>query len=361
MTEGSSPVVPDTQLPDVSIIIVNHNGRRFLPVCLGSLKLLDYPGEKLEVIVVDNASTDDSVAYTQKEFPGVKILSLDKNYGFCKPNNDGAKAAAGQYLVILNNDTEVNREWLKELLAPALADKDVVSCACKMLYYDRRDIVNTTGGKITIIGGGFYRGYGDKDGALYDQPGYTSFGCGAGVLVRKDFFLEAGGFDEDYFAACEEHDLGWRAWLYGYKVAYVPAAVMYHMESGTFGSRSNADPTKVFLNTRNRLFNMLKNLDGCNVVRSKFISFGFNFYRLSAYLFNGNFRAAGAICRAYFDFALNVGKMLSKRRAVQRKRRRSDEELYKLGVIATLKESLAEERRLSRLAGKQFFSSGRQA
>jgi len=241
-----------------------------------------------------------------------------------------------------------------------LADKDVVSCACKMLYYDRRDTINTAGGKITIIGGGFYRGYGDKDGSVYDQPGYTGFGSGAGVLVRKNFFLEAGGFDEDYFAACEEHDLGWRAWLYGYKVAYVPSAIMYHRESGTFGSRSNADPTKVYLSTRNRLYNMVKNLDGWNLIRSKLIGACFNFYRLSAYLVNGNYRAAGAICRAYFDFALNLGKMLPKRRAVQKKRQRSDAELYKLGVIATFKGSLAEEKRLRRLAGKQFFSAGKQ-
>lgn len=360
MTERPGPVIPDTQLPTVTIIIVNHNGRKFLPVCLGSLKELDYPAEKLEVIMVDNASTDDSTHYMQKEFPYVKVLTLDKNYGFCRPNNEGARAAQGQFLVFLNNDSEVSPDWLRELVRPALADKDVVSCACKMLYYDRRDTINTAGGKITIVGGGFYRGYGDKDGTLYSDPGYTGFGSGAGVLVSKDFFLEAGGFDEDYFAACEEQDLGWRAWLYGYKVAYAPAAVMYHMESGTFGSRSNADPFKVYLNTRNRLYNMLKNLDVWNLVRSKLIGACFNFYRFCAYLVNGNFRSAGAVCRAYFDFALTFSKMLPKRRAVQKKRRRSDAELYKLGVIATFKESLAEERRLSRLAGKQFFSAGKQ-
>jgi hypothetical protein len=177
------------------------------------------------------------------------------------------------------------------------------------------------------------------------------------VLVRKDFFLDAGGFDEDYFAACEEHDLGWRAWLYGYKVAYVPTAIMYHMESGTFGSRSNADPFKVYLNTRNRLYNTVKNLGGWNLVRGKFISFCFNSYRWCNYLLTGNTAAAGAVCRAYYDFALNVGKMLAKRRVVQKKRRRSDAELYKLGVIATFKESLVEERRLRRLAKDSYYKA----
>ncbi len=359
MNDRIGPIRPDTDLPSISIIIVNFNGRQFLPVCLESLEELDYPRQKLEVILVDNASLDDSISFVTQEFPQVKIIRLDKNYGFCQPNNLGAREARGDYLAFLNNDTEVSRDWLRELVLPALADKDVVSCACKMLYYDRRDTINTAGGKITIVGGGFYRGYGDKDSEPYNQRGYTGFGSGAGVLVRKDFFLDSGGFDEDYFAACEEHDLGWRAWLYGRKVAYVPAAVIYHRESGTFGSRSNADPTKVYLNTRNRLYNTIKNFDGWNVVRGKFIGACFNFYRLAAYLLNANFPAAAAMCRAYFDFARNAGKMLAKRRIVQSKRRRSDAELYRLGVIATFKESMKEENRLRRLAGRQFFSAGK--
>ena len=243
-------------LPSISVIIVNYNGRAFLPVCLDSLYKMDYPQDKLELILVDNNSSDGSVDYIQESFPRVKILRMDENYGFCKPNNEGARIAGGEYLVFLNNDTGVTSGWLRALVQPALEDADVISVASKMLYYDRRDTINTAGGKITIIGGGFYRGYGDKDGAKYDEPGYTGFGCAAGVLVRRDFFLDSGGFDEDYFAACEEHDLGWRAWLYGYKVAYAPAAVMYHREGGTFGNRNNFDPAKVYLNTRNRLFNI---------------------------------------------------------------------------------------------------------
>jgi GT2 family glycosyltransferase len=335
--------------PTVSIIIVNWNGINFLPVCLNSLAALDYPPEKVEVIVVDNASTDGSQDYISNNHPDVKIIQLAKNYGFCKPNNEGARAAAGQYLVFLNNDTEVTPGWLRELVKPALADPEVVSCASKMLYYDRRDTINTSGGKITIIGGGFYRGYGDKDGPAYNQAGYTGFGCAAGVLVKKDFFLDSGGFDENYFAACEEHDLGWRAWLYGYRVAYAPGAVMYHRESGTFGSRSNFDPAKVYLNTRNRLYNIVKNLQAGNVLRALLIYCGFNVYRSLLMLSAGNFAATGAVCRGHIDFLRNLRKMLEKRRHVQKSRKRSDAELYRLGVIATLKESLAEERRLSRL------------
>lgn len=342
-------------LPNVSIIIVNWNGLKYLETCLRSLQALDYPASKIEVIVVDNNSTDSSVKYIQEDFPSVKLKLLDDNYGFCKPNNEGTKMATGEYLVFLNNDTEVSPGWLKALIKPAIEDTDVVSCASKMLYYDRRDTINTAGGKITIIGGGFYRGYGSKDGPQYSQPGYTGFGCAAGVLVKKDFFMSIGGFDEDHFAACEEHDLGWKAWLYDYKVAYAPNAVMYHRESGTFGSRSNADPYKVFLNTRNRLFNIVKNLNTGNVLRAMLISVCFNLYRWAGYLFSGKFAASWAIVRAHFNFLKYLGRMMKKRKTTQAMRKRSDAELYRLGVIATFKESMEEEKRLRDLAGDSYY------
>ncbi len=356
MTEAR-PKPADDILPTISIIIVNWNGKDFLPVCLRSLGALDYPQDKIEVIMVDNASTDGSQEYVSANFPAVKIIRLDRNYGFCKPNNEGARAAVGGYLVFLNNDTEVSSGWLRGLVRPVLEDADIISVASKMLYYDRRDTINTAGGKITIIGGGFYRGYGAKDGPAYNEPGYTGFGCAAGVLVKKAFFLSIGGFDEDHFAACEEHDLGWKTWLYGHKVAYAPDAVMYHRQSGTFGTRSNADAYKVFLNTRNRLFNIVKNLDAGNMWRGMLISFCFNIYRWCGYIFSGNFAAAGAVCRAHFSFLKLMGKMLKKRNIVQKTRKRSDAELYRLGVIATFRESMEEEKLLRLLAKDGYYKA----
>ena len=336
-------------LPFASIIVVNYNGMQFLTECFDALAHLAYPRDRFEVILVDNASTDDSVGYTRLYFPWIRILQLDKNHGFCRPNNEGVKIAKGEYVVLLNNDTMVEREWLSELVNGALSEEQIVSCASKMLYYDRREIINTAGGKITIIGGGFYRGYGDRDGTKYGEFEYTGFGCGAGVLVRKDFFESIGGFDEDYFASCEEHDLGWKSWLFGCKVLYVPTAVMYHKESGTFGSKSSYHPTKVYFITRNRLYNLTKNLEGKNVLKGLFISAVFDLYRAVKYGLGGNFLSAWAIARGYMDYMRNIGRTLRKRKAVQRDRKRSDTELYKLGVIATLRESVAEERRLSRI------------
>lgn len=349
MAESTYPAYAQDPLPAISVIIVNCNGRAFLPVCLGSLYSMDYPLDRLEVILVDNASSDGSIEYIAQEFPTVRTVQLDRNYGFCKPNNEGAKAACGEYLVFLNNDTEVTRGWLRALVKPAMEDADVVSCASKMLYQDRRDTINSAGGKLTIVGGGFYRGKGDKDSPQYGQAGYTGFACAAGALVKRDFFLSSGGFDEDYFAACEEHDLSWKAWLYGYKVSYAPKAVMYHCESGTFGTRSNADAQKVFLNTRNHLYNIVKNFDAGNTWRALLISVFFNTYRWSGYVLDGNLAAAASVCRAHFSFLTRLSVMLRKRKLVQKQRRRSDEELYRLGVVATFKESVSEERRLHEL------------
>jgi len=347
--------VNNDNLPFVSIIVVNYNGKHFLGECFASLGNLKYPRDKFEVILVDNASIDGSVQYVREDFPWINILELDKNYGFCKPNNDGVKIAKGEYVVFLNNDTVVTREWLFELVKGVLSEEQVASCASKMLYYDRRDVINTAGGKITIIGGGFYKGYGDKDGPKYSKLEYTGFGCGAGVLVKKELFQNVGGFDEDYFASCEEHDLGWKLWLCGYKVLYVPTAVMYHKESGTFGSRSTFESTKVYFITRNRLYNIIKNLEARNVIRALFISFGFNLYRSIRYLGRGNLASTKSIATAHIGFVKNLRKMFAKRRVVQNNRKLSDKQLYRLGVIATLKESVSEERRLSRVWRDEFY------
>ena len=342
-------------LPFISIIVVNYNGKHFLGECFVSLENLEYPRDKFEVILVDNASTDGSVHYVRETFPWVNILQLDKNYGFCKPNNDGVNIANGEYVVFLNNDTAVTKEWLLELVKGALSEEQIASCASKMLYYDRRNVINTAGGKLTIIGGGFYKGYGDKDGSEYSKPEYTGFGCGAGVLVKKELFQHVGGFDEDYFASCEENDLGWKLWLYGYKVLYVPTAVMYHKESGTFGSRSTFESIKVYLITRNRLYNIVKNLEAKNVIRALFISLGFNLYRSIRYLAQGNFASIKSIVTAHLDFVKNLSKMLANRRVVQNNRKLPDKQLYKLGVMATLKESISEERRLRRVWKDEFY------
>lgn len=347
----------ETRLPFVSIIIVNYNGKHHLSDSLSSIEKLDYPKGKYEAILVDNGSTDKSIDYVTNNFPNLRVLRLDKNYGFCKPNNEGAKIAKGSYLVFLNNDTVVCTNWLRELVVGAMSEASIKCCASKILYYDNKCLLQAAGGKITVIGGGFYTGYGDYDRPAYNKRGYTGFGCCAGVLVEKKFFIDINGFDEDYFATCEEHELGLRIWMNGYKVLYVPTAVMYHKESGTFGKKGSFQPMKIYLITRNRLYNIVKNFQLTNVLKGILIGTVFDSYRFTRYLFSRDSASTKSVLKAYIDFAKNIEKMLKKRSFVQNRRNRSDKELYKLNVIASFKEGIIEERRLLKVLKSPFYKS----
>jgi GT2 family glycosyltransferase len=345
----------ETRLPLVSIIIVNYNGKRHLSDSLSSIKKLDYPKDKYEAILVDNGSTDKSIEYVTNNFPHLRVLRLDKNYGFCKPNNEGAKIAKGSYLVFLNNDTVVCTNWLRELVMGAMSEASIKCCASKILYYDNKCLLQAAGGKITVTGGGFYTGYGDYDRPAYNKRAYTGFGCGAGVLVEKKFFIDITGFDEDYFATCEEHELGLRVWMNGYKVLYVPTAVMYHKESGTFGKKGSFQPVKIYLSTRNRLYNIVKNFELTNVLKGILIGTVFDSYRFTMYLFSRDSASTKSVLKAYVDFAKNMKKMWNKRLVVQRRRKRTDKELYEVNVLASMKESFAEEKRLSKVLKSSFY------
>ncbi|MEI6842620.1 MAG: glycosyltransferase family 2 protein [Methanomicrobiales archaeon] len=353
-TQKSIQAVIDN-LPLVSIIIVNWNGKHFLDECLSSLNELNYPKEKYEVIIVDNASTDNSVQFIKTYFPSVKIQVNKENEGFCKPNNDGVTISKGEYIVFLNNDTVVTQDWLIELVKGVLSDYDIMCCASKILYYDNKSIIQAAGGKFTAIGGGFYCGYGESDLMKYNKKYYTGFGCGAGVLTRKDFFEQIGGFDESYFASIEEIELGLKAWIFGYKVLYVPTAIMYHKESGTFGTKGSYSSKKVYLLTRNRLMNMVKNFERQTLIKGLIISLCFDLRRSLIYLKDHNIQSIISQFKGYLDFLKCVPACLEKRRFTQSNRKISDKMLYQLGVFASIKESVAEEKRLNILLNEAFY------
>ncbi len=238
-----------------------------------------------------------------------------------------------------------------------LREPNILCCASKILYYDNKKIINAAGGRISPIGGGFYEGYGDRDCGKYDNYSFTGFGCGAGVLVDRRFFISIGGFDEDYFASCEEHELGLRVWMYGYKVLYVPKAVLYHKESGTFGVKGSFHPKKVYLITRNRLYNLLKNFEMKNVFRGLIISVTFDMYRSSMYLLSDNFASVKAILKAYVEVARNLKKVFEKRTVIQSKRKLTDKELSNLKVVATVRDCILEEKRLLSVLNGSFYKN----
>lgn len=242
-------------IPRVSIIIVSHNGREHLPACLGSLGELDYPPDLLEIILVDNGSDDGTAEFVRVGYPGVRVIQLGGNLGFAEPNNIAAAEAKGKYLALINNDMKVDRAWLKEMVRAA-REGDVACVGGRVLSWDGEE-VDFSGGVVNFEGRGFQLGFKVEGAETAANGEEIPFANGGSMLIRKDVFLEAGGFDSDYFAYYEDVDLGWRLWLYGQKVVFARGAITYHRHGAT--TRKIPEFKKRFLRQRNALFTVLKN------------------------------------------------------------------------------------------------------
>ena len=250
-----------SSLPSVSLVVLNWNGKAFLSDCLESLLKLDYPPEKLEIILADNGSEDGSAEYVREEFPGVKLVALDRNHGFAEGNNLAAEQARGDWVGFLNNDMHVPADWLRQLVAPLEARPGVVCLASKILNWDG-SAVDFVGGGVNFQGHGFQPDHG-LPRSDHDVARPLLFACGGAMLVRADCYRELGGFDPDYFAFFEDVDLGWRLNLLGYDVWYTPAAVAYHHHHGT---AAKVPPFKLrTLYERNALYTIYKCFDDDNL------------------------------------------------------------------------------------------------
>ena len=265
----ASDAAPDPSAwPTVTVVVLNYNGQRHLDDCLGSLLVLDYPAQ-LEILLVDNGSSDDSVAWVAEHYPTVRIHRLPQNLGFAAGNNAGAEVATGAWLAFLNNDTRVDRAWLRELVGSVLADaaRDVVCTGAKMLDWagERLDFV---GGVMNFHAFGYQLSYGlplAAEPASYREQRDMLFACGGAMLIRTDIFRMVGGFDADFFAFFEDVDLGWRLWVLGYRVTFTPTALTYHKGHGTAGSIPHHRLAVLF--ERNALFALYKNYSDDSLAR----------------------------------------------------------------------------------------------
>ncbi|HEY4689894.1 MAG TPA: glycosyltransferase family 2 protein [Anaerolineae bacterium] len=250
--------------PRVTVVVLNWNGRGYLSDCFDSLHALDYPRDRLELLMVDNGSTDDSVAFVRAQYPQVKIVETGKNLGFAGGNNAGARAASGEYVAFLNNDAHVYPDWLPELVRAVQSDPDVACVGSRMM-----DLTGTRvefgGSSINFYGYGYQEGYDRTNSAAHRGTHPAIFACGGAFLVRRDVFLESGGLDEDYFIYYEDVDLGWRLWVMGYKVLYVGSAVVLHKHHGA--KHQMPDASRRVLYERNAMLTLIKNYDDANLAR----------------------------------------------------------------------------------------------
>lgn len=243
----------------VSVLVLSWNGRRHLEHCLPALRAQRDPGVPSEVLVLDNGSWDGTVDWVREHHPEVRLIESRVNLGFCGGNNRLVDAAAGDAVVLLNNDTRPEPDWLAALVdALASAPEDVAAVSGKIVDWtgERLDFGR---GILTFDGHAFQKDFGRRlDDVVLPAPGSELlFACGGNMIIRRAAYLEAGGFDEDYFAYLEDVDLGWRLWLGGQRIVFAPEAVVRHRSMATSNLLGNAN--RGFLFERNAFLTIYKN------------------------------------------------------------------------------------------------------
>ena len=320
--------------PTVSVIVLNYNGRRFLEACLRSLERTRY--DNFRVIVVDNGSTDGSVEMLTGELPHfVTPVFNPTNLGFSRAMNQilVRDDLCGEYVVLLNNDTEVDEYWLDALVRVAEADTNVGAVQPKLLSLRERgrfEYAGAAGGFLDRLGHSLCRGrifYSiEEDTGQYDDVCEIFWASGAAVLLRRDLATEVGLLDEDFWMHYEEIDLCWRLRLHGYKVMYVPSSVVYHYGGG------GANPRVRYLNHRNSLLTLMKNYSRPNLLSYFPRRVVMDVVNVGYALAKRDVVWARSIVLAYMWILLHLPRLWRKRRLVQQQRRVSDEEIAGLMV-----------------------------
>ncbi len=305
-------------MTDIAVVILNWNTRKQLEAFLPSIiKYSRY--ESVEVIVADNGSDDGSAEFLRENYPNLRTIVFDRNYGFTGGYNKALAQIEARYYVILNSDIEVTENWLEPLKQCMEDDPSVAACMPKIKAYNKRDYfeyAGAAGGFIDRYGYPFCRGRIldtlEKDEGQYEHPTEIFWATGACMVVRADLFHRLGGFDDDFFAHMEEIDLCWRLKNRGYTIKYIPHSVVYHVGGGTL---PNENPFKLFLNYRNNLFLLYKNLPQNQllpVILLRVLMDGLSGFM---YLLQGKPRNFSAVLRSHRQFLSLLKRLKKKRRS----------------------------------------------
>jgi len=320
--------------PRIAIVILNWNGakllQQFLPSVIKFSKI-----DACEIIVADNGSTDESLSVLQNEFPEVTLLDLKQNYGFALGYNEALKQINADYFVILNSDVEVTEGWLDSPVRLMEEDKGIAAVQPKILSYNQKthfEYAGAAGGFIDRYGYPFCRGRifdeVEADHGQYDSVIDIFWATGACIFVRADLFRKTGGFDAAFWAHMEEIDLCWRLKNQGYRIVYTPESKVYHLGGG---SLSYDNPRKLFLNFRNNLWLLYKNLPGnqlFSILFMRMILDGIAALKLVGEL---NFNGIKSVLKAHYHFYKSLRELHSRRMSVVRNKefRKPKEMLHK--------------------------------
>lgn len=299
-----------------SVVILNWNGEKLLRQFLPSVvETCNIPATR--VIVADNGSTDQSLELIRTNFPSVEILELDQNYGFARGYNEALKQIDAEYYVILNSDVEMAANWLEPIVALLDRDKTIGAVQPKIVSFqekERFEYAGAAGGFIDRYGFPFCRGRildnTEEDTLQYDDMRDIFWGSGACLVIRAQLFHDAGGFDADFWAHMEEIDLCWRIKNMGFRVVFCPESTVYHLGGG---SLPYGNPRKLYLNFRNNLSLLYKNLPTQNLVGTLFVRMLFDGVAAFRLLSEKNVRGFFSVIRAHLSFYRNVPSLQRKR------------------------------------------------
>ena len=317
------------------IVILNWNGvahlRRFLPSVVAAAPA------GVEVVVADNGSTDDSVAVLTAEFPTVRVIRLDRNYGFAGGYNRALEHIEADYYILLNSDVETPAGWLEPLLDTLDRNPDVAVVSPKLISSEERrkfEYAGAAGGYIDWLGYPFCRGRilrtVEEDRGQYDDARDLFWVSGAAFCCRAVVFRALGGFDDDFFAHMEEIDLCWRMQLAGYRVRVVPESKVYHLGGGTLQTDS---PSKVFYNHRNNLAMLYKCSSSGQRLLVSVLRPTLDLLAALSYLAQGRADNFRAVFRAWRDFFKWHPSLAKKRRAIQSARKSEARHIYRGSVV----------------------------
>lgn len=299
----------------LSIVILNWNGKRYLERFMPTL--LRYMPDYAELVVADNASTDDSIPFLREHHPSVRIIENGRNEGFARGYNVALQQVEAQYYCLLNSDIEVTEHWVEPIIEMMDANDKIAAVQPKLRSFNQRDAfeyAGAAGGFVDKYGYPFCRGrvfgHVEKDHGQYDTDIDVFWATGAALFVRSDVYRVMGGLDDDFFAHMEEIDFCWRIKNAGYKIKCCPQSVVYHIGGGTLPKQNSY---KTFLNFRNNLFLLLKNLPEERLTRTFVIRFFLDIMAAGSFLLQGHFKDFTAVFKAMAAFYKNYNYCKAKR------------------------------------------------